>query len=199
MKSNHSNSAGSASMKWGYAFAGACVLGFALLIQLAFQGLDEETLAGLPAIVSIPYGLAGKLGVTVPLALLGIGLIGRDLLVNGRIGQTGETAGNVRSLAENPGASPQAIDDLEMGEPIPDEDPPARAPQKPAKKIAALAGGFRGRSEGLAEVVGGPVGDSAPVAQRPGSGQVALSSAKYLNKNPGGSFRKGSTNHTSDE
>jgi hypothetical protein len=37
------------------------------------------------------------------------------------------------------------------------------------------------------------------VPQRPGSGQVVLSSAKYLNKNPGGSFRRGTTQHTKDE
>jgi hypothetical protein len=166
-------------MKWGYAFAGACALGFAALIQVAFGGLDEESLGRLPAIVTVPYGLAGKLGITVPLALLGVGLILRDVLVNRR-------AGTVR------------LDDLEEGEPLADEIP-SPAPAKPAKKIAALAGGFEGRHEKANATTGGPVADAAPIAQRPGSGQVVLSSARYLNKNPGGSFRKGTSSHSHDE
>ena len=86
-----------------------------------------------------------------------------------------------------------------MGEPLPDEVASAKAAPKPGKKIAALAGGFGGRGDGVPEATGGPVGDATPVAQRPGSGHVVLSSAKYLNKNPGGSFRKGSANHTTEE
>jgi hypothetical protein len=168
------------AMKWGYAFAGACALGFAALIQVAFGGLDEEALANLPAIVTVPYGIAGKLGITVPLALLGVGLILRDVLVNRR-------GGIVKP------------DDLEEAEPLAEEVPsPALAP-KPGKKIAALAGGFEGRHHTPPPTTGGPVGDAVPIAQRPGSGQVVLSSAKYLNKNPSGCFRKGTSSHTNDE
>src|SRR5262245_26211199 len=40
------------NVKWGYAIAGAIALGIAAVIQVAFGGLDEETLATLPAIVA---------------------------------------------------------------------------------------------------------------------------------------------------
>jgi hypothetical protein len=194
------------SLKWGYAFAGACAVGFAALIQVAFDGLDEEALANLPAIVTVPYGLAGKLGITMPLALLGVGLILRDVMVNGR-GSTMSTAATTTSrLSRIGGAHPpkpdvarKSADDLEVGEPLVEDLPPPAPSKKPARKIAALAGGFGGRREGVPETTGGPVGDSVPLPQRPGSGQVVLSSAKYLNKNPGGSFRRGTTQHTNDE
>lgn len=194
MKTATSKGISDSSMKWGYAFAGACALGFAALIQVAFDGLDEEALANLPDIVTVPYGIAGKLGITVPLALLGIGLILRDALVNQRSSAAGSVVASSRRAKDA-----VADEALEMGEPLPDEVAPAPAAPKPGKKIAALAGGFGGRGGGVPEETGGPVGDAAPVAQRPGSGQVVLSSAKYLNKNPGGSFRKGSSNHTTEE
>src|SRR5262245_31932748 len=65
--------------KWGYAVAGAIALGFAAVIQFAFGGLDEDSLARLPGFIKVAYGVGGKLGITVPLALLGLGLIIRDL------------------------------------------------------------------------------------------------------------------------
>ena len=193
------------SMKWGYAFAGACAVGFAALIQVGFDGLDEEAQANLPAIVTVPYGLAGKLGITVPLALLGVGLILRDVVVNGRESTISTAATTPARSRKISGAHPpkaevaqRSGEDMEMGEPL-EEAAPSQAPSRmPAKKIAALAGGFGGRREGTPESTGGPVGD-APVHQRPGSGQVVLSSAKYLNKNPGGSFRRGTTQHTNEE
>lgn len=206
MRSNTLETSDPGAMKWGYAFAGACALGFAALIQAAFGGLEEESLANLPAIVTVPYGIAGKLGITVPLALLGVGLILRDLLVNQRGGtaRLDESApGRSTRIAgvrqPEPGAAPVAVEDLEVGEPLADEVPSPAPVAKPGKKIAALAGGFGGRHEGAPATTGGPVGDAEPVAQRPGSGQVVLSSAKYLNKNPGGSFRKGTSSHTHDE
>ena len=193
-------------MKWGYAFAGACALGFAALIQVAFDGLDEDALANLPAIITIPYGIAGKLGITVPLAMLGVGLILRDVMVNGRGNSMATAATPSSRLSKIPGVrTPQpevsrgSVEDLEMGEPIADDPPPIAPSKQPVKKIAALAGGFGGRRDGAPEATGGPVSDSAPAPQRPGSGQVALSSAKYLNKNPGGSFRRGTTQRTNDE
>ena len=206
MKPTQPQETDSASMKWGYAFAGACAIGFAALIQVAFGGLDEEALANLPAIVTVPYGIAGKLGITVPLALLGAGLILRDVLVN----QAGNTTGSAATpsrrikLPPLPGLKHEtargAGEDLEVGEPL-EESPPAPLPspaKKPARKIAALPASFGGRRDGAAETTGGVLGD-APVPQRPGTGQVVLSSAKYLNKNPGGSFRRGSTQHSTDE
>jgi hypothetical protein len=181
--------------KWGYAIAGACALGFAAIIQLAFGGLDEEALAKLPAVVTVPYGLAGKLGITAPLALLGVALILRDVLVNRGVTGTGSAA--PRSAGRGRAADEE---DLELGEPIPDEA--SAAAKQPAPKIAARAGGFGGRVSGAAGAAvptGGPVGDSSPVTQRADSGQVVLSSAKYLNPNPVVTFRKGSTHNTTDE
>jgi hypothetical protein len=192
-----------ANLKWGYAFAGLIALGFAALIQVAFHGLDEETLANMPAAVTVPYGFAGKLGITIPLALLGLGLIVRDGLANLR-----DTSGSIervvrprREIAPAPGlaAATHAEELLEEGEPIPDQPPGQVGSAKPARKIAALTAGFEGRAAGAPARTGGPVSSSDPVPQRPGSGQIALSSAKYLNKNPGGSFRKGTTNNTTDE
>src|SRR5262245_21433042 len=211
MRSNTLETSDAGAMKWGYAFAGACAIGFAALIQVAFGGLDEEALARLPAIVTVPYGIAGKLGITVPFALLGVVLILRDLLVNRRAGAarpeataSGRSTKNAKARRSEPVTV--AGEDLEVGEPLADDVPlpapvaKADAPlAKPGKKIAALAGAFDGRHDGAPETTGGPVGDAASSAQRPGSGQVALSSAKYLNKNPGGSFRKGTSSHTHDE
>ncbi len=191
------------SLKWGYSIAGAFAIGFAALIQIAFDGLDEETLAGLPAIVTVPYGIAGKLGITVPLALLGGGLILRDVLVN-RLGKSHGIPATQETQTRRPGqAHPKSGvyqgsgEDLEVGEPLAEELPPSPS-RKPARKIAALAGGFGGRRDGASEMTSGALGD-APVAPRPGSGQVLLSSAKYLNRNPGGSFRRGTTQHSTDE
>src|SRR5262245_13220033 len=83
MHATHANELPSTdNMKWGYAIAGAIALGFALFIQVAFVGLDEEGVANLPAIAAVPYSLAGKLGITIPLLLLGVGLILRDVLAN---------------------------------------------------------------------------------------------------------------------
>jgi hypothetical protein len=193
-------------MKWGYAFAGACALGFAALIQVAFDGLDEDALANLPAIITIPYGIAGKLGITVPLAMLGAGLILRDVVINGRGSSMATAATTPSRFGKIAGIhTPKSevvrgsAEDLEMGEPIADDAPPLAPSKKPAKKIAALAGGFGGRRDGAPVATGGPMSDSAPVPQRPGSGQVVLSSAKYLNKDPGGSFRRGTTQHKNDE
>ena len=46
--------------KWGYAVAGAIALGFAALIQFAFDP-PPDALEGLHPIVSVPYEVAGKL------------------------------------------------------------------------------------------------------------------------------------------
>jgi hypothetical protein len=193
-------------LKWGYAIAGAFAIGFAALIQVAFEGLDEETLANLPAIVAIPYGVAGEMGITIPLAVLGLGLILRDVLSHG---SAGGSVAHPASRSARPSRVPKtkpaltgADEALEVGEPLAEEAPAKAAGPQPARKIAAVAGGFGGRSERAPESIpgktGGPVGDSTPLPQRPGSGQLTLSSAKYMNRNPGGSFRRGSTNHTED-
>jgi hypothetical protein len=168
--------------KWGYAIAGCIALAFAAVIQFAFGGLDEEMLANLPAVVTVPYGIAGKLGLTVPLAILGLGLILRDTMANSR-GTNGDSA---RLAGRRGRAKPQDEEELEMGEPLPDEPAPAASPKGVVKKIPA----------GPARAPSRPAG-GAP--QIDAGGGMVLSSAKYLNQNPGGgpgNLRKGSTEHT---
>lgn len=196
---------GADNMKWGYAIAGAFALGFALLIQVAFDGLDEEGAANLPAIAAVPYSIAGKPGITVPLALIGLGLILRDALVNRAarmskgVGTTLERPRKAEISAQRAATTAGANDELEVGEPIPDEAPSVVSGTKPAgRKIAALEGPFDGRGKNAPASTGGPIGDSNPMPQRADSGQVVLSSAKYLNKNSSG-FRRGNTNQSSGE
>jgi len=210
MKNGNPQRTDNDSLKWGYAIAGACALGFAALIQIAFDSLDETALERLPAFVTIPYGIAGKLGITIPLAALGLGLILRDVLVHRNATVCERGAGALSRLARasrtsDARSAPVAgtEENLEVGEPLQEAAPAAPAGAKPAPKIAAVARGFGGRGGSAPESIpgktGGPVGDSTPAPQRPGSGQIELSSAKYLNRNPGGSFRRGTIQHTQDE
>ena len=190
---------GNAEIKWGYAFAGALALGFAGVIQFAFGGLSDEMLENMPAVVVVPYQMAGKLGITVALALLGLGLILRDVWVN-RSRSVQASASPCRKKQATRTA-PAADDDLETGEPLPDQQAPA-----PGRKIAALGGRFegRGKSEGPGSTGGPSPAMSEEYGGSSGGGQVVLASAKYLNPKsagPGGNggFRKGGTNHTTDE
>jgi hypothetical protein len=209
MKSDTSKQSDAAdNVKWGYAIAGAIALGFAAVIQVAFGGLDEETLAKLPAVVAVPYGIAGKLGITVPLALLGIGLILRDAFVNLNVNpqrcrtprRERTTAGAIAQKGRIPAASGEV---LEVGEPIPEEMSPAPpAPKKPAgKKIAALQCQFDGRATSAKATTGGPVDDTNTVPQRPGGGSIVLTSEKFMRRKPSepGDMRRGRTHHTTDE
>jgi hypothetical protein len=195
-------------VKWGFAIAGAIAIGFAALIQLAFDGLDAETLATLPAMVAILYGIAGKLGVTIPLAVLGFGLILRDVLGNRNTGTgVARPVARLAHISRTSKTKSAAVSDAgecqEVGEPLAEEAPAPAAVAQPARKIAAVAGGFGGRGGSAQESIpgktGGPVGDSTPLPQRSGSGQMVLSSAKYLNRDPGASFRRGTTHHTRNE
>jgi hypothetical protein len=181
--------------KWGYAVAGGIALAFAAVIQFAFGGLDAEMLENLPAVVTVPYGVAGKLGLTVPLAVLGLGLILRDVLVNSRGSNAdpGPTPARLAAAAGRRGRAtpPQDEGELEYGEPLPDEPVPAAAPKGVVKKIPA-----------------GPAPAPAPAPRRPAAsappvdtgGGMVLQSAKYLNRNPGGggpgNLRKGRIEHT---
>lgn len=181
MHASHANELpGTDNMKWGYAIAGAIAVGFALFIQVGFDGLDEEGVANLPAIAAVPYALAGKLGITFPLALLGMGLILRDVLTNQR---TRYESPREKAKAKPPRKSngPVAGDDgLEVGEPIPEETTTSNGKNREGKKIPALTRGFDGRGAGGAP--GGPVGDSNPVSSQPDNGRMVLSSEKYLRK-----------------
>src|SRR5262245_57770374 len=68
--------------RWGYAVAGSVAVGCAALIQFAFDDLHPNTLQNFPAAISGPYSAVGKLALTVPLAVLGAGLVARDLVAN---------------------------------------------------------------------------------------------------------------------
>jgi hypothetical protein len=187
---------GGGESKWGYAFAGGLALAFATVIQFAFGGLDDEMLENLPAIVTIPYGIAGKLGITVPLALLGLGLIARDVLANAGTG----TVKSSTAPARRGRVTPKGESELEFGEPIPDEVIAPAAPIPASKKIPA----------GPAR----PAAASAPATPTAPGGGMVLTSAKYLTGGTGGTggttnngtggvrgggnFRKGRTQHTND-
>ena len=156
----------------------------------------------LPAIVTVPYGIAGKLGITVP---LGLARLGPDSPRRARQPARASLPAALPYRRKDRGRSP-AWDRTarsggdEAGEPLADEVPsPAQTAPKPGKKIAALAGGFGGRRCGC-PADNGRAGRAMRASRpAPGSGQVVLSSAKYLNKNPGGSFRKGSTQSHDEE
>jgi hypothetical protein len=198
--------------KWGYAIAGGIALGFAAIIQFAFGDLEGESLANLPAFVRIPYTVAGKLGLTVPLAILGLGLVIRDVLASRRTGAAqvvssprgaglkrgsspavppAPTPAPAPAVAEpadsaaDPNAEPIA-EELEAGEPLPEEEQTGSG----RRKIPALPGRFDGRVSSEEAATGGP----APAASEPSStktksksqGTVELASAKYLNKNKKG-------------
>ena len=123
------------NMKWGFAIAGAIALGFALLIQVAFDGLDEEGVANLPAIAAIPYSLAGKFGITIPLGLLGVGLILGHVLANQAM-QNESSRETARAMPSQKSNRTVAGDDgLEVGEPIPEETISANGMNRDGKKI----------------------------------------------------------------
>jgi hypothetical protein len=136
----------------------------------------------------VPYSLAGKLGITVPLALIGVGLIARDLLANAGTGGVRTTTAPARTRR----AVPKADDDLEVGEPIPEELATPAAPIPAARKIPV--GPTRRPAAGT---------PSAPPVDA--GGGMVLSSAKYLssgNNGAGGArgnFRTGRTHHTTPD
>lgn len=151
-------------IKWGYAFAGAIALGFAAVIQFVFAGLDEDSLARLPGFVKLAYGIGGKLGITVPLALLGLGLIIRDLTASRSVAKaaSASTARSGKSWCAR--KAEENDEDLEVGEPIPGQSMPS-IPVKagPAQK----------------QLVGAKAGARSEPEE---NGGMVLSSAKYLNR-----------------
>lgn len=66
-------------MKWGYAFAGVLAVGFAAVIQFVFGDLNQEGIDNLPAILAVAYSAAGKIGLTIPLAVIGAALVVFDV------------------------------------------------------------------------------------------------------------------------
>lgn len=115
--------------RWGYAVAGTAAIGFAALIQFAFDDLPPAALVYLPV---------GKLALTVPLAALGGVLIARDLFANlGRrpaaVVQTQTEPATLDEQPQDVNFAPDEELDLETGEPLEEEMGP---------KIPALRGRF---------------------------------------------------------
>lgn len=163
------NTAEAGESKWGYAVAGAIALGFAAVIQFAFGGLNEESLARLPAFIKVAYGVGGKLGITVPLAVLGLVLIGRDLLAK-KQSKVVDAPSPARPAKAAPSwcalKAAQDEEDLEVGEPIPGQS----MVELPAKPVIAAR-----KPLGAAKT-------SKPNPEPEENGGVVLSSAKYLNR-----------------
>jgi hypothetical protein len=170
--------------KWGYATAGAIALGFAAVIQFAFGGLDDEALASLPAFIVVPYEFAGKLGLTVPLAALGLILILRDVIpnLNGVRGTKGAPAA-LRRPARKPalvlatgGDELPVADEMEAGEPLADEE----RPRLHRPRIVGLPGRFDGRLEGSGSERSGS--ERSEEKAKPQVHGMALSTEKYMKK-----------------
>jgi hypothetical protein len=170
--------------KWGYATAGAIALGFAAVIQFAFGGLDDEALANMPAVIVVPYEFAGKLGLTVPLAALGLFLILRDAISNVKGAGVASAAHaalrrparkHVMALAAGGDELPVA-DEMETGEPLADEE--RSRTRRP--RIVGLPGRFEGRIEGSGSEQS-ESGRSEEKGKPPVHGMV-LSTEKYVKK-----------------
>jgi hypothetical protein len=165
MKS-HSPTQEDKEIKWGYAFAGAIALGFATVIQFAFGSLDDDSLARLPGFIKLAYGIGGKLGITVPLALLGLGLIIRDLASHRPAAASASNATPRSGKSWCAQKAEQDDEDLEVGEPIPGQS----MVELPAKPVIAAR-----KPLGAAKT-------SKPNPEPEENGGVVLSSAKYLNR-----------------
>jgi len=174
-------------MKWGYAFAGALALGFAAVVQFVFGELTAEGAEALPAVLAVAYAAAGKLGLTVPLTILGVGLILFDVAkhVGGRKHPTTEVAPAPSSSIA--ATAPSAA------------DRDAEAPAAPPSEGGKIRGGWRGSEaarrgkkvnsteEGEEVRHEGPM-TLAPIKEGKGNdGRVKLATERYMNwtKKPG--------------
>jgi hypothetical protein len=176
-------------MKWGYAFAGVLAIGIAVVVQFAFGELDQEGQENLPAILAVPYALGGKLGLTIPLAVIGLGLVLRDILVHG--GSSAKVTSS-RSAKRTARQEPEE-EELEMGEPL-SEAVEGMEPQPAAVKIPG-ARGFTGTTRPA-----GSGGGSSSSTGGSHNGQMVLTTAKYLGtKNGKPDFRKGKSVARNDE
>ena len=181
--------------KWGYLIAGAIVLNAAAVVQFALGDLSEGARAKLPGVVFKLHAAGGKVPLTVPVALLGAGLIVFALLPNRQpelpappVGRSSSPANRVPPRVRLPMPTPAGLEavaadgeeGLPIGEELPDQEQPA--PQR--KKIPALPGRFDGRASSERAETGGP----APAASErsrsktKSGGNVELASEKYLDK-----------------
>lgn len=157
--------------RWGYAFAGVLAVAFAAVIQFAFGELDADTAEMLPSVFGAAYAIAGKYGLTVPLAFLGACLILWDVARGGG-GQKHQAAATKTAAVAKLAAEPVS---------------PAAEPAANGK----IRGGWRGSGmarrgktvnaseEGEEVVQHGPM-SLEPVADD-GKGRVKLATERYMN------------------
>jgi hypothetical protein len=184
--------------KWGYLIAGAIALNAAAVVQFALGDLSEGARAKLPGVVFKLHAAGGKVPLTVPIALLGAGLIVYALLPNrqpelpappvGRLSSAANrvpprvrlpmpTPAGLEAVAAEPGADEER---LPIGEELPDQEQPR--PRR--KKIPALPGRFDGRASSERAETGGPAPAESerPRSKTKSGGNVELASEKYLDK-----------------
>jgi hypothetical protein len=188
-------------MKWGYAIAGVLAIGIAAVVQFVFGDLDQETQENLPALFAIPYAMGGKLGLTIPLAVIGLILLLCEAFLHGGGSEQTTTSAAPRSAkrtAPAKRAAQQEEEEMEMGEPL--SEAVEGEPQPNAVKIPA-----RGRFAGAPRSSGAPRSGGAARSSEEESGvtsdgHMVLSTAKYLGTNGGKpSFRKGKAVMRTDE
>jgi hypothetical protein len=175
---------------WVFATLGAMAVLGAVVVQFVVPGLDAEMLATMPGFVQAAYAATGKIALTIPLMVLGLGLISRDAIRNMHRGSEGAVA---PPPAKSRAVVAQPVEEEVFAEEIYDELPP---PPLPAT-TPTPSGKIRAR-------FGRPTPADAPEAsptpfRNPNSegGSVALSTAKYLN-NGKPDFRKGGTRESFD-
>lgn len=177
--------------RWVFATVGVFASGVAVLGQFLFPGPNTDAIAGLPEFVRT----AGKLPVTIPLLVLGLGLISRDAIKNMHRGTpVAAPPLQVKSRPKVRAVQPTPLEEEEMfAEEICDDLPP---PPMPA---ATPSPGGKIRARFVMPATADAPQAPPPTFRNPNAegGTVALSTAKYLN-NGKPDFRKGSVRHTQD-
>ena len=189
----------------GYACAGVLALSLAALLHFGFNNLNPEQVDELPPFLGAVYKAVGIGGVSVPLGVLGLGLIAREVFFTPRrrpvrekprrvvvVRRPGEAATLVEADADAPpgAVGHELVEALPTGEPL-DEAPPADegaeagGPADPGRP--RIRGGW---GAGTPNARRGRVTDASEPEKTTvvgsGGGQMQLSSAKYLKKKGGG-------------
>jgi hypothetical protein len=170
---------------WIHAMDGVLAIVLAVILHFAVGELSGTTADALPGPIGAAYARWGMAGLTVPLVVIGMAMILFDIWRHQPSRTPGEETASRPSSRRKLAA--QTDEELEFGEPIPDEVA-APTPPVPTKKV----------------IPAGPARPAAaPTPQAEGGGGMVLTSAKYLNQNPGrggpGNLRKGRTEHTNTE
>ena len=146
----------------GYACAGVLALSLAALLHFGFNNLNPEQVDELPPFLGAVYKAVGIGGVSVPLGVLGLGLIAREVFFTPRrrparekprrvvvVRRPGEAATLVEADADAPpgAVGHELVEALPTGEPL-DEAPPADEGAEaggPAEDPRRLGGGHAQR------------------------------------------------------